>query len=196
MNNNDLLKLLVDEKASIRRINEIKPEGRMLNEVEEEKQFNLINNIKSNQQKKYRKKSKTDIIYILQRKKIAQKWIEKAMPIYESMYGDRYNLKVICEIVERLQNKEMIQNDLNNKVENRIRYDLWQWSDVLKWIINIDNGRFRKYKNVLSVKLKDERMNGLCLFEMDINDIYRIGIAYDGDREILLEKIADMLKQK
>eukprot|EP01084_Bolivina_argentea_P167079 290050_1 len=60
---------------------------------------------------------------------------------------------------------------LNNKCVKE-----WNIEDVICWIMNLDNGKYEKYKHAIIPNIINKQINGFLLLKMDLKDIANIGI--------------------
>ena len=74
-----------------------------------------------------------------------------------------------------------------------VEYELWEWPDVYRWILSLNNGRMTGYAPMLEVALKREAVDGPMLKTFTANDLHRIGISHHLDQLIVLQHI-DSLK--
>lgn len=90
----------------------------------------------------------------------------------ESLYGIQNNLKdcyLKNENVTKSLNK--LSECINYKVNDReCEWESWSANDIVEWIINIENGRFKPYEDTLRKELNDGDATGAILPHLDISD--------------------------
>merc|ERR1712176_238521 len=98
-------------------------------------------------------------------------------------------------MVDALKNENMqLQkeyDELQQKyVEQRDKFGYTEWSaqDIADWIVSIDKAKYYKYYQVLSDNLSKECIDRQCLYELDKNDLHRLGIvAFKDKNKIMME---------
>lgn len=86
----------------------------------------------------------------------------------------------------KLQNKYF-------ELKEKTGYKSWDWLDCYEWFVTVRNNKFSIYNEELSIKLKQENIDGLKLERMTYHDLKRIGIESDQDRVILLHEIKKLI---
>lgn len=71
---------------------------------------------------------------------------------------------------------------------------LWTAEEVTQWIVNLENGRFAKYKDALLCTLSMENVNGSMLARLDAADLYRLGVEDVTDQNVILNHIRDLMR--
>merc|ERR1712129_68081 len=96
---------------------------------------------------------------------------------FGSNLNENYNM-LYCKYVKQLNMNTML---------------LWNVNDVVQWIFNLENGRFAKYKSVLSHTLTIENVNGANLIAFGHADLYRLGVEDADDQAVIINHIRKML---
>ena len=76
--------------------------------------------------------------------------------------------------------------------QQMVEYELWEWPDVYRWILSLNNGRMTGYAPMLEVALKREAVDGPMLKTFTANDLHRIGISHHLDQLIVLQHIGSL----
>ena len=76
---------------------------------------------------------------------------------------------------------------------NAVEYESWNNEQILIWIMNLENGRFRKYKDILSKNLSEEDVKGIDLKTVDISDLKGWGVVVFGDRKAMFAQIQKLI---
>ena len=63
---------------------------------------------------------------------------------------------------------------------------------VYEWTMNLENGRFKRYGERVSDKLKEEMIDGSCLDDINENDLHRLPITQFKDKNALLRYIQNL----
>lgn len=69
------------------------------------------------------------------------------------------------------------------------RYMEWTHSDIIRWIITLDDGRFFHYERQLKTTIAEEEVDGASLRDVDISDLKRWGIVKLKDFKYLQKEI-------
>lgn len=70
---------------------------------------------------------------------------------------------------------------------------LWSAEEVTQWIINLENGRFAKYKEALLHSMNMENVNGSMLITLAHADLYRLGVDDSDDQQVIVNHIRALL---
>lgn len=65
----------------------------------------------------------------------------------------------------------------------------WTVDEVISWIMDIDNGKYLPYFEMLNIRLTDEQVDGAKLVELDYVDLKELGIIDTDDRKSLWRSI-------
>ena len=84
--------------------------------------------------------------------------------------------------------KEQVQS-LKSKLIDPSDYEQWDTQDIIAWILNLENGRFNKYKAKLEKTLIEENVKGEHLESVDVADIKGWGVVDFGDKKSLMKWI-------
>ena len=72
-------------------------------------------------------------------------------------------------------------------------YESWNNEHIMTWIMSLENGRFKKYKDILSKTLFEEDVKGIDLRKVDVMDLKSWGVVNFGDRKLLYEGIKGLV---
>ena len=100
--------------------------------------------------------------------------------------------------------EKMMQQNINDEL---LKYDAlliknlawkkWTFLEIIQWIIQLEEGRFEKYKNVLYIKMKSKNMKGIYLEKMEKIDLDNFfGINDFGDICDLWNHIKQLLNEE
>ena len=76
---------------------------------------------------------------------------------------------------------------------NVLDYESWNNSDILSWIISLDHGKFKKYKDILSKNLSEEEVMGVDLKRVKESHLKAWGVNNFNERTKLFDKIQDLM---
>lgn len=68
-------------------------------------------------------------------------------------------------------------------------YKKWTGSVIVNWIVHLDKNKYSKYKQALLVNMKNEEIDESFLDDLTKNDLHRLGIINDGDKQRIWKKI-------
>ena len=120
---------------------------------------------------------------------------------YQLLQNDYYRIWQQLEAMElstankylRYKNKYHFIHNKYRKLKQKTGYKSWDWLDLYEWINTIRNNRFSIYNEELSIKLKQENIDGIKLEEMNENDLKLIGIENEEDQIILMHEIKKLI---
>eukprot|EP01084_Bolivina_argentea_P200299 342523_1 len=125
---------------------------------------------------------------------------------YHELYAefDKENARLVT-MVTRLQQQ---LNDKEQKLKEftfsshgqttvlKMGYKLWSYEDIVLWILSLENGRFKKYEDILSETLKRECITGNLLGQVETSNIKDWGIKQFADKKCLFDHIKSLIEQK
>jgi len=164
---------------------------------------------------------KDDIIFDLNE---MQQFSEEMVTNYECL-KEKYDLQkekiqtMQCEmLIQQQSNDEMIKLQHKNQIlqikTKKIQNDYWnlqkkyneqretfgflEWTtkDVANFIVNIDYRKYCHYYDHLLENLLHEGVDGECLHNLDKDDLHRFGIVHFKDKQNILNKIKDLVRNK
>ena len=91
---------------------------------------------------------------------------------------------------------EKYEELLNAKNNESKEFESWDSDDVVKWIMNLDGRKYKKYENDLTKNIKTENIDGQCLESLDKGDLHRLGVTDFKDKKDLLQKIKELVTPK
>ena len=74
-----------------------------------------------------------------------------------------------------------------------LEYETWNNDQINTWIMNLENGKFKKYTDILSKSLSEEDVKGIDLKTVDISDLKGWGVVNFADRKALFMSIQDLI---
>ena len=92
----------------------------------------------------------------------------------------------------QLKECQLEKNQWRDKY-NMLKLQLWTMDDILTWIINLDNGRFMKYKDVLCLNFNKLQFKGSMLSTLTIHDLFKLGINDINDQQLLYNHIYNLI---
>lgn len=81
-------------------------------------------------------------------------------------------------VINKSRNETKLDIVMTNKLINDIRdknYSDWNYEDIFRWILSLNDGLFVQYQDILMQTLKQENVNGLSL-----NSVYKVDIKFWG----------------
>ena len=106
------------------------------------------------------------------------------------------NMQALMQKVQVLsyQLKEcQLERDQWRDKYNMLKLQLWTMDDILTWIINLDNGRFMKYKDILCLNFNKLQFKGSMLSTLTIHDLFKLGINDINDQQLLYNHIYNLI---
>ena len=82
-----------------------------------------------------------------------QSEVEELKNVNGSLLEEQKEMQVEIERV-RTENQK-----LKAKLMDVSKYIEWEWSDIVSWILNVGDGRFKKYERDLEKALKEEELS-------------------------------------
>ena len=76
---------------------------------------------------------------------------------------------------------------------DNLKYESWDYEQIMIWIINLEHERFNKYKDILTKNLSEEDVKGIDLKTVDISDLKGWGVVNFGDRKALFAHIQQLI---
>eukprot|EP01083_Nonionella_stella_P008601 24824_1 len=76
------------------------------------------------------------------------------------------------------------------------QYSKWNTEQILNWILSLDNGRFSKYADILSAKLKEQNIIGEDLEEVTNLVVKQWGVQDKNDKRILTNHIQALCSKR
>ena len=93
----------------------------------------------------------------------------------------------------RNSNSGKENGELKVPLIDQSNYIQWKWENVMRWILGLDNGRFVQYFESLEQSLKEEKVTGVDLKQIDILDVRRWGVVNCMDKQALIGYIQGLL---
>ena len=88
------------------------------------------------------------------------------------------------------KNKRLRQQSLNTD-----EYESWNTEQLIQWIMNLENGRFSKYREILSKNLLDEGVCGKHLSKINVLHIKGWGVKSFEDKDLLIDSITNLINK-
>ena len=95
------------------------------------------------------------------------------------------------DINQLMRTNKQLQIQYQQAIKSK-NYQLWSTSEVISWIINLDEDRYTKYKKELITSMNNERFDGTCLDELEIDDLHRLGITGFKDKKEIFNAIQQL----
>ena len=83
---------------------------------------------------------------------------------------------------------DVLYRDYNMTMSN---YKNWDSDMITNWIISLSKD-YEQYETKLREKLKEESIDGMCLVEVDMDDLHRFGIANYKHKKNILKDIQEL----
>ena len=99
-------------------------------------------------------------------------------------------------MLDEVNDDPIVDDDEYGVTANAKEYLDWDHEDILQWIMGLENGLFVQYKDMLSVALKEDGINGHNLQQVDKGDIRGWGIKTFEHRQKLFVHIEFLTKKE
>ena len=73
------------------------------------------------------------------------------------------------------------------------QFESWKHEQIIAWIMSLEDGRFKKYNDILSKCLSEEDVKGVDLKSVDVIDIRGWGVVNFSDRKALFGNIKSLV---
>lgn len=93
---------------------------------------------------------------------------------------------------EQQRHHQQGQQQIRMEGAAQIDYHLWQWIDVYRWLMSIENGRLRRYAGMLQVTLNQKHVDGSRLKSLNVQDLHGLGISNWKDQEVTMMHISNL----
>ena len=101
----------------------------------------------------------------------------------------------LTELQEKYNKLELENKELQIKLHKfQPSHHNWDYIKIVNWIMKIQNGLFKPYKQTLLENLKREEIDGKCLCQIDINDLNNFGITKFAHKKILMSHLHQLTK--
>jgi len=114
---------------------------------------------------------------------------------------DQRNLEIqslkhqLNELQEKYNKLELENKELEIKLlQFQPPHHNWDYNKIVNWIMKIQNGLFKPYKQTLLENLKREEIDGKNLCQIDINDLNSFGITKFAHKKILMSHLHQLTK--
>ena len=114
---------------------------------------------------------------------------------------DKHNLEIqslkyqLNQLKEKYNKLELENKELKIKLHKfQPSHHDWDYIKIVHWIMKIQNGLFKPYKQILLQSLKKEEIDGKCLCQIDINDLNNFGITKFAHKKILMSHLHQLTK--
>eukprot|EP01084_Bolivina_argentea_P290428 498874_1 len=91
------------------------------------------------------------------------------------------------QIMDQKNNSKLIENPGDEFIDKH--YTKWTTKNVLDWILNLDDGKFKSYEQKLSETLVAEQINGNDICDLDKDDLHRLGVEHFKLKKSLMDHI-------
>eukprot|EP01083_Nonionella_stella_P311612 1111666_1 len=116
--------------------------------------------------------------------------IVTSLSTQQQMQQNQQPIQVVNTFPTQYQMQQ--QNSLNDGGYKEKHYTQWTTNDVLRWLMQLDNGSFAPYQQTLARALNNEQIDGNDLFDLDKNDLHRLGIQTFKLKKSLLAHIQSL----
>eukprot|EP00486_Rosalina_sp_Unknown_P014547 CAMPEP_0201579752 /NCGR_PEP_ID=MMETSP0190_2-20130828/27546_1 /ASSEMBLY_ACC=CAM_ASM_000263 /TAXON_ID=37353 /ORGANISM="Rosalina sp." /LENGTH=411 /DNA_ID=CAMNT_0048014641 /DNA_START=1138 /DNA_END=2374 /DNA_ORIENTATION=- len=130
----------------------------------------------------------TELAQSQQNEKILKAKYDKMSDDYKTLERKNDDLQI-----KYLALDEKYKRLLNSKDNETKEFENWGCDDVVKWIMNLDGRKYKKYENDLTKNIKTENIDGQCLESLDKGDLHRLGVTDFKDKKDLLQRIKDLV---
>ena len=97
------------------------------------------------------------------------------------------------EMEIEMNKMKIIIDKLKLKSIDERRYKEWTTEQVIIWIISLNNGKYKQYKNILTKELTKQNVTGSHLQYIEKNGLLSFGINDFMDRQILYKSIQKLI---
>eukprot|EP01083_Nonionella_stella_P051619 137057_1 len=119
----------------------------------------------------------------------AQQNEKKLKTKYDKMSVDYDNLQIkYLALDEKYKHLLETKNAAQKK-----EFEAWSASDVVQWIMSLDEDKFHKYEAELTKNIATENIDGQCLESLDKGDLHRLGVTDFKDKKDLLQRIKELV---
>merc|ERR1712130_222740 len=84
----------------------------------------------------------------------------------------------------------------SSKGGNTQHFESWKSEDVIRWMMSLENAKYKKYEDELSKNVRMENVDGACLSSLDKGDLHRLGITDFKDKKDLMLRIKELVQVK
>ena len=95
----------------------------------------------------------------------------------------------------RIKELEQEVKELKLRLLDPSRFEEWDSECVLRWIMNLENGRFKTYEKVLRHSFEEEKVRGSHLGDVDATDVKGWGVKPFDDKKALTRYIQQLVQQ-
>ena len=118
----------------------------------------------------------------------------KALNASEKRWNSlQFKYEKIRELVKNMEQRHQELQQKYNAQLNKFGYVDWSSKDIADWIVSIDKVKYYKYYDDLLTNLSKEGIDGQCLYELDKNDLYRLGIVSFKDKNNIFMAIRRLI---
>lgn len=114
---------------------------------------------------------------------------------------DTHNLEIqslkyqLNELQTKYNKLELENKELKIKLHKfQPSHHDWDYRKIVHWIMKIQNGLFKPYKQTLLENLKKEEIDGKCLCQIDMKDLNNFGITKFAHKKILMSHLHQLTK--
>ena len=130
----------------------------------------------------------------MQSAKIENEKLREELSLSENEWNEmNQTLKNMELKMNRIQNEFNLLQQEYNAHRDKFGYVDWSSKDIADWIVSIDKVKYYKYYDDLLNNLSKEGIDGQCLYELDKNDLYRLGIVSFTDKNNIFMAIRRLI---
>mmetsp|Transcript_15190 Transcript_15190/g.23836 ORF Transcript_15190/g.23836 Transcript_15190/m.23836 type:complete len:555 (+) Transcript_15190:211-1875(+) len=133
----------------------------------------------------------TELAQSQQNEKNLKAKYEKLSNDFKSLESKHDNLQI-----KYLALDEKYKHLLNSKSAETKEFESWDSHDVVKWIMNLDSKKYKRYEDPLAKNIIAENIDGQCLESLDKGDLHRLGVTDFKDKKDLLQRIKELVTPK
>merc|ERR1712232_139488 len=128
------------------------------------------------------RKNKSELHRYWNNEKVIKQKMEKAIKDYKILEGKHDNLQ-IKYLALNGKYKALLNS---SKGGNTQHFESWKSEDVIRWMMSLENAKYKKYEDELSKNVRMENVDGACLSSLDKGDLHRLGITDFKDKKDLM----------
>eukprot|EP01083_Nonionella_stella_P117735 351171_1 len=101
-----------------------------------------------------------------------------------------------CDVWKQKYNELLEKYDTLKRIHqlDNTKYLNWDYDCIADWIIGLNVDEYKVYENQLRDSLKNEAVDGSCLYGLDKNDLHRLGITHFKHKLDIMKQIKHLIQ--
>ena len=166
--------------------------------------LNDMNENNNNQQNEANKDDCKPIVNLKEFDLMTIQKIQKNLDILQTKYRQCVNstqewTKVVSNIINNSSNFNLNQASQPQNYYNNVDlngWEYWNWTNIIQWILQLENGRFMKYRDKLKIEMSKVALNGRSLKQIQSADLLMYGVTDFQDQLALINHIDGLTGRK